>query len=385
MKAMKVMRRVAHVAGLALWAGAAMAQAPANAPATIAGQPCGPPALHCPDTECLGVMVINPGPAVEPKTRRTFFLDCPIGYKKGDKVVFLLALHGGGSYANWQRNYAPFMDQKDKYKLVIATPSSPTRVWQPEDDQYLQNIVDLVVGTIGKENVTAFWLAGHSQGGATSSRLICTDYFKDKVDVRISLSGGRTGSPPRAPTAGAPATVSGAPNIGGGGGPPGAPAAAPTCDFSSIFTQGENEAISQGGLPEKNLWAEKYGCGPRVKRANVVDTKQGYVWDSTRQNPGSDMWGRYPKPGEAEVYQYPNCKDGRVVADVLRMKKGHTEGLEPNVIEEIVKLASSAKGGKIQKGSWNPPPPPAPPAGLGGPRPGAAPGAAPAAGARPPT
>jgi hypothetical protein len=49
------------------------------------------------------------------------------------------------------------------------------------------------------------------------------------------------------------------------------------------------------------------------------------------------------------VYAYPGCKDGRVVADVVRLNKGHTEGLEPNITEELVKLMVSAKGGKIQQ------------------------------------
>lgn len=349
------MRRVRLVvAGLAAimtmaLAGAAAAQA---AGAELLGVNCNaPPALHCPDTECLGVTVINQGPTVEPKTRRTFFLDCPKDYKPGEDVVLVLSLHGGGSYANWHRNYFPIMDVKDRYRLVIATPSSPYRVWDPGDDTYLQNIVDLMAAAVGKEHVKAFWLAGHSWGGATSNRIICTPYFKDKVDVRISLSGGRLGSPPRPPAAGAP---------------PPSPAlaamnATPACDFSFIFTQGENEAKAQGGLPETSGWAEKYGCGPRAPAREVADAKQGYVWDSTRQNPGSDQWGRYPKPGKAQVMVYGGCKGGMVVADVLRLAKGHTEGLEPNVTEEIVKLAAAAPSGKIRKGAWSPPPIPEPP------------------------
>ena len=39
-----------------------------------------------------------------------------------------------------------------------------------------------------------------------------------------------------------------------------------------------------------------------------------------------------------------------MVADVVRIDKGHTEGLEPKVTEEIVKLMLSARGGKIQHG-----------------------------------
>ncbi|MEO8114450.1 MAG: hypothetical protein ABI655_08720, partial [Phenylobacterium sp.] len=209
--------------------------------------------------------------------------------------------------------------------------------------------------------------------GATSSRIICSPYFKDKVDVRISLSGGRTGSPLRPPTV----------PPGSAARPPNATMAAvftqPTCDFSQVFTQGENEAKAQGGLPDTSTWADKYGCGARLPPREVVDVKQGYVWDATRQNPGSDQWGRYPKPGKAQVMAYPNCRGGMVVADVLRLSKGHTEGLEPNVTEEIVKLALAAPSGKIRKGDWTPPEPMAPPPSPLGP-----PSSAPAA-ARPPT
>ena len=56
-------------------------------------------------------------------------------------------------------------------------------------------------------------------------------------------------------------------------------------------------------------------------------------------------------PGKAEVFEYGGCKDGRVVADVVRLDKGHTEGLEPVVTEELVKLMTKAKGGKIAAGA----------------------------------
>jgi hypothetical protein len=39
-----------------------------------------------------------------------------------------------------------------------------------------------------------------------------------------------------------------------------------------------------------------------------------------------------------------------VVADVVRIDKGHTEGLEPKATEELVKLMLAARGGKIQQG-----------------------------------
>lgn len=93
----------AALLGAALAAGSALAQTGAG---QVLGVNCNaPPALHCPDTECLGVQVINEGPTVEPKSRRTFFLDCPANYKPGEDVILVLSLHGGGSYANWRRNY----------------------------------------------------------------------------------------------------------------------------------------------------------------------------------------------------------------------------------------------------------------------------------------
>ena len=103
-----------------------------------------PPPLHCPDSDCPGATVVEQGPAVEPRTGRRFFLDYPCDLKRGEKVTFVLSLHGGGSYGNWQRHYFPIVDYKDKYRLVIATPNSPPRVWAATDDEYLQNIVTFV-------------------------------------------------------------------------------------------------------------------------------------------------------------------------------------------------------------------------------------------------
>src|SRR5215213_1464741 len=179
---------------LAALAGMANAQEKA---VQLAGAPCPPlPFLHCPDRDCPPERVINPGTVVEMKSRRTYFLDYPCDLKSGEKVTFILSLHGFGSYGNWQRHYFPIMDYKDKYRLVIATPNSPTRTWSTADDEYLQNIVMSVVEQIGKANIKAFWLVGHSQGGMTSNRIVRTDFFKDKVDGWVSLSGGRLGANP---------------------------------------------------------------------------------------------------------------------------------------------------------------------------------------------
>jgi hypothetical protein len=47
------------------------------------------------------------------------------------------------------------------------------------------------------------------------------------------------------------------------------------------------------------------------------------------------------------VYVYPHCDGGRVVADVLRLDKGHTEGLEPGVTEALLRMMLAAPGGKL--------------------------------------
>jgi hypothetical protein len=118
----------------------------------------------------------------------------------------------------------------------------------------------------------------------------------------------------------------------------------PNCDISYIFTSGEKEIT---GLPDTSPIAQKYQCGARARRSDVVDERKGYVTGATPGRPAS--WGREARPGTAQVYEFPKCKDGRIVADVLRMDKGHTEGLEPKVTEALVKMMASAPGGKLRK------------------------------------
>ena len=319
----------------------------------IVGAVCAtPPPLHCPDSECSGPTVINQGPVVEMKTRRTYFLDYPCDLQPGEKVTFILSLHGGGSYGNWQRHYFPLLDYKDKYRLVIATPNSPTRVWTEADDQYLQNIVEFVVGQLGRQNVRAFWLVGHSQGGLTSNRIIRSDFFKSKVDGWLSLSGGRLGGNPGRSTTFAPAPPAGSTAPAVNTSQFAAVAALlrelPTVDFSFIYETGQRE-VDEKGVPETSDWAKKYGCGARGAAQEIVDTRAGYVYDSSRLNQLRPGWGLLPAAGKAQVFAFPNCKDGRVVADVVRLDKGHTEGLEPKITEELVKLLVAAPGGKLQK------------------------------------
>lgn len=298
------------------------------------------------DAPCTG----SPDELVtESKTDRQYYLDYPCDLRADEGVSFVLSLHGGGSSHNWQRRYFPAFDWKEEHRLVIATPFSPTRRWSEVDDEYLENIVMDVIDAVGRDRIRSFWLAGHSQGGSTSRRIICTDFFRTKVDGFLSLSGGRLGgAAPRSPNAGRPQQVDDP--------PPDPPAPAPpprtvppdpTCDFSHVFAIGEHEITS---LPTTSSRAEMYGCDASIQRSAIKDVEPGYVHDGGHQNPATPAWGRLPRGGDAQVFIYPDCDDGRVVADVVRVDKGHTEGLEPNVTRELVRLMVSARGGSIRRG-----------------------------------
>jgi hypothetical protein len=114
-------------------------------------------------------------------------------------------------------------------------------------------------------------------------------------------------------------------------------------DFSFIFATGEHEIAS---LPGTSPWAEKYGAAPRKLLKDVVDTAPGKIHDTTRESYSTKAWGLKARPGTARIYVYPNARGARVIADVVRFDKGHTEGLEPNITEELIKLMASAPGGK---------------------------------------
>jgi hypothetical protein len=280
----------------------------------------------------------------DPETDRTFYLDSPENAGSGG-LNFILNLHGGGSSGQWQHGYFPADTVKDKFHLVVATPTAataePSRRWVAEaDDEHLQRVVELMVERFGQDHISSFWLVGHSQGGMTCNRLLRAPFFAERADGWLSLSGGRLGPVERARGAGRP----------GMSPPPGArptpPAGLPDADFSFIFSVGEHEIAS---LPETSPWAERYGAGPRQRLDDVVDDQPGKVFDGRSQDPATKAWGRLPRPGVARTYVYPDAKDGRVIADIVRLDKGHTEGLEPNITRRIVELMCAAPGGKLQR------------------------------------
>ena len=284
---------------------------------------------------------------LDERAGRKFYVDDPDDLRAGEKLTFLLSLHGGGSVGAWQRAYFPAVDYRNKYRLVIATPSAatkePTRRWVAEaDDAHLRNIVEFVFAKYGETNVKRFWLVGHSQGGMTSRRLLASDpFFQDRVDGWLSLSGGRIGPAKRAPDFSVPLPVGAKLNM-----PAFPPPPEIACDISHIFAVGEHEIAS---FPTTSPLAERYGAGPRVRRADVIDTEPGKIHDSLRESYSTKAWGLKPRPGVAQIHIFPNARDGRLIADVVRIDKGHTEGLEPKITEELVRLMVAAPGGKAAK------------------------------------
>ena len=122
-------------------------------------------------------MIINQGPVVEMKTRRPYFLDYPCDLKPGEKVTFVLSLHGGGSYGNWQRHYFPIWTEGQ-----VPAGDRDAELADPRVERCRRSVSaehrEFVVEQIGKDNIKAFWLVGHSQGGMTSNRIVRTDFFK---------------------------------------------------------------------------------------------------------------------------------------------------------------------------------------------------------------
>ena len=281
------------------------------------------------------------------QTGRKYFLDVS-REEPTHGYTFLLNLHGGGSVGQWQREYFPAYEVKDDFGLIIATPSCATKVpfrfWVPEaDDAYLRNIVSSVFDTYhGK--IRAFWLVGHSQGGMTSNRLLQDPFFNSRVDGWLSLSGGRIGPIELPESFFAPFgnRRPRLPKLNSNGPEPGRAVMPPT-DVSFIFATGEHEMVS---LPDTSPWAEKLGCGPRERLPDIVDSEPGKIYDTIRDGNSSKGWGLRPRPGTAEVYLYPNAAGGQVIADVVRLDKGHTEGLEPKVTRGLVELLVSAPGGR---------------------------------------
>ena len=177
----------------------------------------------------------------------------------------------------------------------------------------------------------------------TSNRLLSDEFFQDRVDGWLSLSGGRIG-PIELPALHRPQRCR-RPEAGAGPRTAPGPRHGADCEISFIFATGEHEIVA---LPETSPWADKYGAG---------HARGCLTWSmSTRPNPRhhprrevDSSLGTVAAAGHGAGYLYPDARDGRVIADVVRLDKGHTEGLEPKVTEELIKLMVAAPGGKAQR------------------------------------
>lgn len=288
---------------------------------------------------------------------RKVYLDLPDDVEGREGLTFVLNLHGGGSVGAWQRLYFPAHDFADELGLIVATPSSKTKQpmahWVGEaDDGHLQAIVGMVADRFGGR-VTRFWLAGHSQGGMTSNRLLRDPWWGDRVDGWLSLSGGRIGQAKFVEDFGPPRTAEereamAAFRTRSGGDVFRQSSGLHDAEFSFVFAVGEHEVES---VPETSPWAERFGAGGRVAQPDVVDAAGGQVHDGRFEGRYTKSWGREPRGGTAKVWIYPGARDGRVIADVVRLDKGHTEGLEPNVMRTLLELMVGAAGGKLAAAS----------------------------------
>jgi pimeloyl-ACP methyl ester carboxylesterase len=292
---------------------------------------------------------------IEPNSGRRYYLDYAEDAGAGG-LTFLLNLHGGGSGGVWQRRYFPAHQYADAYRLVVAAPTAktrePMRHWAPDvDDAHLMDLVEQILERFGAASIRAFWLVGHSQGGMTANRLLNTAFFADRVDGWLSLSGGRIGQAELVEGFGPPRRREERDAMSGLRARRFRPHPVPDADFSFIFAIGEHEIV---GLPETSPWGEKYGAGERVRAAVIEDSEPGQVRDTRWGDRSTPSWGRVARPGTAEIYVYPGARDGRVIADVLRRDKGHTEGLEPRITEEILKLIVAAPGGKAREAAAAP-------------------------------
>ena len=284
---------------------------------------------------------------------RKVYLDLPDDVERREGLTFVLNLHGGGSVGAWQRRYFPAHDFADDLGLIVATPSSKTKQpmahWVAEaDDDHLEAIVEMVAARFGGR-VRSFWLAGHSQGGMTSNRLLRDPWWGERVDGWLSLSGGRIGQAKFVADFGPPRTdeerqAMAAFRARQGGDVFRQSSGLHDADFSFVFAIGEHEVES---VPETSPWAERYGAGAREAQPDVVDEVGGQVHDGRFEGRYTNSWGREPRGGTAKVWVYPGARDGRVIADVVRLDKGHTEGLEPNVMRTLLELMVGASGGKL--------------------------------------
>jgi hypothetical protein len=81
---------------------------------------------------------------------------------------------------------------------------------------------------------------------------------------------------------------------------------------------------------------------------DVVDEAPGQIHDTLSEGHSTPAWGLFPRPGTAQVSVFRDARDGRVIADVVRLDKGQTEGFEPRITGRLVRMVCEAPGGKAR-------------------------------------
>ena len=292
----------------------------------------------------------------DPKTGRKCYLHLPSDLSDSEVVTFILNLHGGGSVGAWQHEILPRLRLRRRLSAGHRDPNGRHQRAFPPLGGRGRRSVPRGSGRGGgralRRTEHPFPLAGRPLAGRDDLQPAAVDepVFRRSRGRLVEPLGGRLGlAAEHAADAGPPRSeaerarmeeVFARRRIF-------EPPSPPTADFSFIYATGEHEIAS---LPETSPWAERYGAEARVRIADVVDTQPGKIHDGRFDQNPTKSWGRKPAPGTAQVYVFPNAKGGRVIADVVRIDKGHTEGLEPRITEEIIKLMVSASGGKFQTG-----------------------------------
>jgi len=131
---------------------------------------------------------------------------------------------------------------------------------------------------------------------------------------------------------------------------PAIPTELPPTDFSFVYETGERE-IDDKGIPDTSTWAGEKRLWPPAQRPPRSSTPKRATSTTAR------VKIRRIRPGDSclvgqgagvHVLRLQSGPDSSPMS--FASKKGHTEGLEPKITEELVKLMLSARGGKIQKG-----------------------------------
>ena len=329
---------VAPVSAAALAAAAAGAMTSGVRAQTLAGVQCTTPAQqHCGES-CTPELLGNRGNVADPEAGREFFLD-----SRATSRGRAGGVHPEPPRRRVHRQLAaplfPGAGLQGEYRLVVATPtaagsgpwSEARRMWargdrrRPPAEHRQPRDRALRPGEYPERSGSP----GHSQGGMTSNRLVCTDFFGQ--GRRMAQPVGRPHRPSRdragllRPAAAAGARAADPSASAGCRGPAG---------VRHLVHLRVRRARDRGAAGDVAVGARSIDARRRERRADVVDEREGYVTGACAR-PRRQL-GLRPAAWHRGGVRVSDARGGRMVADVVRIDKGHTEGLEPEVTEALV-------------------------------------------------